>query len=66
MIGADVWPDQMDVIVGNAHARGLMTMAEPGFTSYAYAVRAGVGSLLSKSLCGTAALDSAESCHVLR
>lgn len=46
LIGFDVWPDQLDTIVREAHARGLVTMGEMAFTNYPYAVRAGVDVLL--------------------
>jgi hypothetical protein len=45
-ISYDVWPDQVDTIVAEANRRGLATIGELGFTSYPYAVRAGVGALL--------------------
>jgi len=45
-ISYDVWPDQVDTIVAEANLRGLATIGEVGFTSYPYAVRAGVGALL--------------------
>ncbi len=45
-ISYDVWPDQMDVIIAEAKRRGLAIIAEPGFTSYPYAIRAGVEALL--------------------
>lgn len=45
-ISYDVWPDQFDVIVAEARRVGLATLAEPGFTSYPYAIRAGVDTLL--------------------
>ena len=44
-ISYDVWPDQFDVILGEARRRGLATLGEPGFTSYPYAIRAGVDTL---------------------
>ena len=44
-ISYDVWPDQFDVIAGEARRRGLATLGEPGFTSYPYAIRAGVDTL---------------------
>ena len=40
--GIDVWPDQLDVIVSEAHRRGLAVTAQLAFTSYPYAVNAGV------------------------
>jgi len=46
LVGYDVWPDQLDVVVREAHARGLITMGEMAFTTYPYAVRAGVDVLL--------------------
>jgi len=46
LIGLDVWPDQLDTIVREAHARGLVTLGEMAFTSYPYAIRAGVDSLI--------------------
>ena len=45
-ISYDVWPDQVDVIVAEARRRGLAIIGELGFTSYPYAVRAGVDALL--------------------
>lgn len=45
-ISYDVWPDQVDVIVAEAKRRGLATIGELGFTSYPYAIRAGVDALL--------------------
>jgi len=45
-ISYDVWPDQVDVIVAEARRRGLATLGEPGFTSYPYAIRAGIDTLL--------------------
>jgi hypothetical protein len=46
LIGMDVWPDQLDVAVRAAREHGLATLAEMAFTSYPYAVRAGVSVLL--------------------
>jgi Amidohydrolase family len=40
--GIDVWPDQLDVIVSEAHRHGLAVTAQLAFTSYPYAVNAGV------------------------
>jgi imidazolonepropionase-like amidohydrolase len=45
-ISYDVWPDQVDVIIAEARRRGLATLGEPGFTSYPYAIRAGIDTLL--------------------
>ena len=45
-ISYDVWPDQVDVIVAEAKKRGLAILAEPGFTTYPYAIRAGAEALL--------------------
>jgi hypothetical protein len=45
-ISYDVWPDQVDVIVAEAKRRGLATLVEPAFTSYSYAIRAGVDALV--------------------
>ena len=45
-ISYDVWPDQVDVVVAEAKRRGLATIGELGFTSYPYAIRAGVDALL--------------------
>jgi hypothetical protein len=45
-ISYDVWPDQVDVIIAEARRRGLATIGEPGFTSYPYAIRAGIDTLL--------------------
>jgi hypothetical protein len=41
-VGIDVWPDQLDVIVAEAHRRGLAVTAQLAFTNYPYAVNAGV------------------------
>jgi hypothetical protein len=41
-----VWPDQLDTIVREAHAKGLVTLGEMAFTSYPYAARAGVDSFI--------------------
>jgi hypothetical protein len=41
-VGPDVWPDQLDVIVERAHGLGLAVTAQLAFTSYPYAVDAGV------------------------
>jgi hypothetical protein len=49
-ISRDVWPDQLDVIVDEAGRRDLATLGEPGFTSYPYAVRAGLGALLRNDM----------------
>jgi Amidohydrolase family len=40
--GIDVWPDQLDVILAEAHRRGLAVTAQLAFTTYPYAVNAGV------------------------
>jgi len=45
-ISYDVWPDQVDVIVAEGSRRGLATLIEPAFTSYPYAIHAGVNALL--------------------
>lgn len=45
-ISYDVWPDQVDVIVAESKRRGMATLAEPAFTTYPYAIHAGVGGLL--------------------
>lgn len=45
-IGHDVWPGQFDTIVAEAKRRRLATLAEPAFTTYAYAIRAGVDAVL--------------------
>ena len=45
-ISYDVWPDQLDVIVAESKRRGMATLAEPAFTTYPYAIHAGVGALL--------------------
>jgi hypothetical protein len=45
-ISYDVWPDQVDVIVRESKKRGLATLAEPAFTDYPYAIRAGVNALV--------------------
>lgn len=42
MAEADVWPDQLDALVAAARQRGLAVLAQPAFTSYPYAVHAGV------------------------
>jgi hypothetical protein len=38
----DLWPDQLAVVVAEAHARGLAVTAQPALTTYPAAVRAGV------------------------
>jgi len=38
----DVWPDQVDLIVAESKRRGMATLAEPAFTTYPYAIHAGV------------------------
>jgi Amidohydrolase family len=45
-ISYDTWPDQVDLIVAESKRRGMATLAEPAFTSYPYAIHAGVGGLL--------------------
>src|ERR1700733_7671351 len=40
--GIDVWPDQLDVFVQEAHRLGLAVTAQLAFTNYPYAVNAGV------------------------
>jgi Amidohydrolase family len=45
-ISYDVWPDQIDVIVAESRRRGMATLAEPAFTTYPYAIHAGVSGLL--------------------
>jgi hypothetical protein len=45
-IGFDVWPDQFDLIVAEAKAKHLAILAEPGFSSYAYAIRSGAEALV--------------------
>jgi Amidohydrolase family len=45
-ISYDTWPDQVDVIVAESKRRGMTTLAEPAFTTYPYAIHAGVGGLL--------------------
>ncbi|MEO5866912.1 MAG: amidohydrolase family protein [Sphingomonas sp.] len=45
-IGPDVWPDQTEAIAAAAHRLGLFVAAEPVFTPYDDAVRAGVDVLL--------------------
>ncbi|MFZ0747476.1 MAG: amidohydrolase family protein [Terracidiphilus sp.] len=40
-----MWPDQLDVIIAEAHRRGLAALGEPGFTAYPYAIRAGIDAL---------------------
>ena len=42
----DVWPYQVDVAVKASHSLGLGTIGELGFTSYPYAIRAGVATLV--------------------
>jgi hypothetical protein len=46
LISFDVWPDQLDTILEQARRRGLATSIEPAFTSYPYAIRAGVAALI--------------------
>jgi len=41
-VGFDVWPEQLDAIVAEAHRRGLAVTAELAFTGYEDAARAGV------------------------
>ena len=41
-VDQDVWPDQLDAIVAEAHRLGLAVSAQPAFTTYPYAVHAGV------------------------
>jgi hypothetical protein len=45
-ISFDVWPDQLDIIIDEARRRHLATTIEPAFTSYPYAIRAGIGALI--------------------
>jgi hypothetical protein len=45
-ISYDVWPDQVDVIVAESKRRGLAVLIEPAFTTYPYAIHAGVNGLL--------------------
>jgi hypothetical protein len=45
-VSYDVWPDQLDRIIAEAHRRGLAVLGEPGFTTYPYAIRAGIDVLL--------------------
>jgi hypothetical protein len=45
-VSYDVWPDQVDVIIRESKRRGLATLAEPAFTTYPYAIRAGVNALV--------------------
>ena len=47
-ISYDVWPDQVDVIVAESERRGLATLAEPAFTTYPYAIHAGVSGLAAQ------------------
>jgi len=42
----DVWPDQLDVIVAEARRKGIATIGEPAFTSYPYAIHAGIDTLI--------------------
>lgn len=46
LVGFDMWPDQLDVVVREAHVHNLIVMGEMAFTTYPYAVRAGVDALL--------------------
>lgn len=46
LIGYDVWPDQLDAIISEAKKRFLSVFAELAFTTYPYAIRAGVNALL--------------------
>jgi len=41
-VDQDVWPDQLDAIVAEAHRLGLAVSAQPAFTTYPYAAHAGV------------------------
>jgi hypothetical protein len=45
-VSYDVWPDQLDRIIAEAPLRGLAVLGEPGFTTYPYAIRAGIDVLL--------------------
>ena len=45
-VGLDVWPDQLDTILNAAQSHGMATLGEMAFTTYPYAVRAGVNALL--------------------
>ncbi len=45
-VSYDVWPDQLDRIIAEAHRQGLAVLGEPGFTTYPYAIRAGIDTLL--------------------
>ena len=45
-IDYDVWPYQVDTVVRSALSLGLATIGELGFTSYAYAIRAGVATFV--------------------
>jgi len=49
-ISYDVWPDQVDVIVAEARRRGMATIGELGFTTYPYAIRAGIDALLRNDI----------------
>ncbi|HEX3914365.1 MAG TPA: amidohydrolase family protein [Steroidobacteraceae bacterium] len=40
--GLDVWPDQLDIIIAQAHRLGLAVTGEMAFTSYPYAINAGL------------------------
>jgi Amidohydrolase family len=44
--GLDVWPDQLDTIVNEAHELQMAVTAEVAFTSYPYAIHAGVDTFL--------------------
>ncbi|QEE29611.1 amidohydrolase family protein [Terriglobus albidus] len=46
LIGMDVWPDQLDVLLEAAKRDHLSTFGEMAFTSYPYALRAGIGAFL--------------------
>ncbi len=46
LLGLDVLPEQLAVVVGEARKRHLATTAVPAFTSYPEALRGGVGALL--------------------
>jgi hypothetical protein len=45
-ISYDTWPDQADIIIRIARTLRMATLGELAFTSYPYAVRAGVGALV--------------------
>jgi len=46
LVSLDVWPEQLDTVLMAARRRQLIVAAEPAFTSYPYAIRAGASVLI--------------------